>query len=104
MKKFKIFIALLIFMSFVSSCVTTRIATFDKNENIELYTSKLPSQNYSEICYIQADGGTFHSPQNLLNGLVKKAVQVKADAIVNIKFDFQGIWPLASGTAIKYIK
>ena len=88
----------------VSSCTTTRTAVlmYSQNEALELYTVKLPERNFEEICYIQTDGAIIHSPQILLNGLKKKAMELNADAVVNIKFDFQGIYPLVSGTAIKY--
>ena len=43
-----------------------------------------------------------HTPQQLLDGLKKKAAELQADAVINIKYDFQGWYPLVSGTAIKY--
>ena len=88
----------------ITSCTTTRIAelTTSSNETVELYTTKIPTKEYTEICYIQTDGGVYHTPQQLLNGLKKKAIEVKADAVINIKYDFQGWYPLVSGTAIKY--
>jgi hypothetical protein len=97
-----IFIGTLILVS--SSCTSTRIAelTNSSNETVELYTTIIPGKEYSEICYIQTDGAVFHTPQQLLNGLKKKAALLKADAVVNIKYDFQGLYPLVSGTAIKY--
>lgn len=96
---------LIIFTSIIlSSCTTTRIASLinSPDDQVELYTTKLPDRNYIEIYYIQTDGAIFHSPRNLLNGLKKKAVKLKADAIINIKFDFQGCYPTVSGIAIKY--
>lgn len=96
------FAILLIF----SSCTTTRIATLAtlENEEIELFTTKLPHFDYTEICYIQTDGAVFHTPQKLLNGLKEKAVDMDADAIIDIKYDFQAWYPIASGVAIKYKK
>ena len=88
----------------MASCTTTRVATLTKGENetLELFTTKLPDRGYIEISYIQTDGMTFHTPQQLLDGLKKKAVEIKADAVINIKFDFQGRYPFVSGTAIQY--
>lgn len=88
----------------ITSCTTTRVATLTKaeNETVELFTTKLPDRKYVEISYIQTDGGIFHTPQNLLNGLKKKAIEIKADAVINIKYDFQAWYPVVSGTAIKY--
>ena len=106
MRKYKSTIVLsgLILIVAFTSCTTTRIATLTKSENetIELFTTKIPDRNYVEISYIQTDGGIFHTPQQLLNGLKKKATELKADAVINIKYDFQAWYPVVSGTAIKY--
>lgn len=102
----KITLGLLTILLIISSCTTTRIATLtttDKEE-IELYSTKLPLRDYTEICYIQVDGGLFHTPQKLLEGLKKKGLEIKADAIIEIKYDFQAWYPIASGIAIKYKK
>ena len=94
----------LMLIATISSCTTTRVATLIKgdNETVELFTTKLPDRKYIEVSYIQTDGGIFHTPQQLLNGLKKKATELKADAVINIKYDFQGLYPVVSGTAIKY--
>jgi len=94
----------LIVISALTSCTTTRVATLSKSENdkVELFTTKIPDRNYIEISYIQTDGAIYHTPQQLLNGLKKKAVELQADAVINIKYDFQGWYPIVSGTAIKY--
>ena len=100
----KILLGLISTLIITTSCTTTRIATLttDENEKIELFTSKLPQHDYIEICYIETSGAIFHTPQNLLNGLKKKAKELEADAIINIKYDFQAWYPIASGIAIKY--
>jgi len=102
--KFKSAILGLILIAALSSCTTTRVATLTKSENetIELFTTKIPDRNYDEIGYIQTDGGIFHTPQQLLNGLKKQATELQADAVINIKYDFQAWYPIVSGTAIKY--
>ena len=94
----------LIIIAKISSCTTTRVATLTKveNETIELFTTKVPDRKYVEISYIQTDGAIFNTPQQLLNGLKKKAIELKADAVLNIKYDFQAWYPVVSGTAIKY--
>lgn len=88
----------------LTSCTTTRVASLTQlpNERIELYTTSLPEKQYTEISYIQTDGSIFNTPRQLLKGLKKKGISLEADAIINIKYDFQGWWPIASGTAIKY--
>ncbi|MEJ5266231.1 MAG: hypothetical protein WHW07_00295 [Bacteroidales bacterium] len=103
MKKL-IFVTIIFVSTIYSSCTTTRIASLSKqsDESIELYTTKIPDKNYEEIYYIQTDGAIFHTPQHLLNGLKKKASELNADAVINIKYDFQGLYPIVSGTAIKY--
>jgi len=103
-QKIKIVLLGLIVAASLTSCTTTRVATLSKskNETIELFTTKLPVRSYVEIGYIQTDGAIFHTPQKLLNGLKKKAIELKADAVINIKYDFQAWYPIVSGTAIKY--
>ena len=107
MEKLKSTIVLLglILVVTMTSCTTTRVATLTKgdNETIELFTTRLPDKKYLEICYIETSGGIFHTPQQLLNGLKKKAVEIKADAVINVKYDFQAWYPIVSGTAIKYV-
>ena len=102
--KFKSAILGLVVTAALTNCTTTRVASLVKSENetIELYTTKLPDRNYVEIGYIQTDGGIFHTPQKLLDGLKKKAYELQADAVTNIKYDFQAWYPFVSGTAIKY--
>lgn len=110
MKRIKKYIKLkgvlfgLIVIAALTSCTTTRVATLakSKSETIELYTTKIPDRFYEEISYIQADGGIFHTPQQLLNGLKKRAIELQADAVINIKYDFWAWYPVVSGTAIKY--
>jgi hypothetical protein len=94
----------LIVISALTSCTTTRVAILSKSENdkVELFTTKIPDRNYIEINYILTDGAIYHTPQQLLNKLKKKAVELQADAVINIKYDFQGWNPFVSGTAIKY--
>lgn len=87
----------------ISACTTTRVASLHaENSKVQIYVSKIPERPYYEIAYIQCDGAIFHTPQHLLNGLVKKADKLNADAIINVKYDFQSIWPVASAVAIKY--
>jgi len=86
----KFLLGLFSILFFASSCTSTRIATLTttESEKIELFTTKLPERDYIEICYIQTDGAIFHTPQKLLDGLKKKAIELEADAIIAIKYDF----------------
>ncbi|MDD4149841.1 MAG: hypothetical protein PHE33_07415 [Bacteroidales bacterium] len=98
------FVSICIFAFCLTNCLTTIYAklSLPENNNLELYTSIIPELSYTEIAYVEASGGAFHTPQNLLNGLIKKSIELKADALINIRYDFQGLCPIASGTAIKY--
>ncbi len=86
------------------SCSISRVARLSDSENngIELFTTKIPERSYAEIGYIQTEGGAWSTPQTLMNGLKRKAIQLDADAIINIRYDFRGEAPVVSGTAIKY--
>lgn len=106
MKKTKsnILVSGLILMAVFTGCTTTRVANLTKleNETIDVFTTKIPDREYVEISYIQTDGSIFHTSQQLLNGLKKRATELKADAVINVKYDFQAWYPVVSGTAIKY--
>jgi uncharacterized alpha/beta hydrolase family protein len=99
----KICIPILVII-FITSCVTTQVANFQKNTptDIEIYYTSTPSKEYTEIMYIQADGGIFHSSEKLLEKLKERGKKEGADAIIKIKFDYQFWWPNVSGIAIKY--
>ncbi len=102
--KTRIIVSGLIVFASLASCTTTRVATLTRSENekVELFMTKIPEKNYTELSYIQTDGTIFHTPQQLLNGLKKKAAKLQADAVINIRFDFQAYLPIVSGTAIKF--
>lgn len=88
------------------SCSTTKVASIQNAEtkDFEVFTTKLPTKEYTELKYIKTDGSIFHGPEKLLTKLTKRAQQEGADAIINVKFDYQFWWPNVSGTAIKYKK
>lgn len=104
MKSFTLRTVSLVFfgLSIITSCTTTRVAVISSEETISLYTTTLPEQPYKELHYIETSGGIFHTPQHLLNGLKKEAIAQQADAVVNIRYDFQGWWPIVSGTSIQF--
>jgi hypothetical protein len=89
-----------------ASCTSTRIAALENKpgENLEIFMSKLPEKKYKEVAYLQCDGSIFHTPQHLLNGLKKKALSIKADALIQVKYDYQAWYPNASAVAIVYIE
>lgn len=99
----KALLSILVIPIALASCTTTRVAKLNStNTKIQIFVSTLPERAYQEIAYVQCDGGIFNTPQQLLNGLTKKAERLNADAIVKVKYDYQGIWPIASAVAIKY--
>ncbi|MFN7012983.1 MAG: hypothetical protein ACK4ON_01805 [Bacteroidia bacterium] len=99
----KAFLSILFMAIVFASCTTTRVANINStNTKVQIFVSTLPEKTYQEIAYLQCDGGIFNTPQQLLNGLTKKAEQLNANAIIKVKYDFQGIWPVASAVAIKY--
>lgn len=95
--------SLLLSVMLLSSCTTTRTAVINRSEALEVYTTKLPGRPYEELNYIETSGGIFHTPQHLMNGLTKAASAQGADAVINVRYDFQGWWPLVSGTTIRYL-
>lgn len=85
------------------SCSSTRVAKVDyAGENIELYFTKKPNVEYKEVCFLETSGSLFTSRQQLLNALVKKAKAQNINALLNIQFQYQFIWPSASAIGIKY--
>ncbi len=87
-----------------TSCVTTNVANLQRssNDKMDVFVVKTPDREYTELKYIQANGSIFHTPEQLLNKLTQRAKKEGADAIMNVKYDFQNAWPIASATAIKY--
>lgn len=98
-------IGLFIIFILGSACASTRVAslTAEEGDQIDLYVTKFPERQYVELCYIQTDGTLFHTPQKLLDGLKEKGRELGADALIQIKYDFQAWYPVASGIAIKYV-
>ncbi len=98
-------VAVILIWFLITGCATGRVArlkTEEKEGSPALFITKIPKNDYDEIAYIQADGSVFHTPQKLLNVIKKRAVLLGADAVINIKYDFQAWYPVASGVAIKY--
>ena len=89
---------------FMCSCATVTVVSLQSTgeKNIEIYTTKLPSQTYSEIKFIQVSGSIFHGPDRLLKKLTERAKKEGADAVINVKYDYQFWWPNVSGTLVKY--
>lgn len=98
-------LSLIFLVAFLTtSCTSTRVASLEKKagENLEIFMTNLPKKNYKEVAYLQCDGAIFHTPQHLLNGLKKRAISLKADALIQVKYDFQAWYPNASAIAIVF--
>jgi hypothetical protein len=109
MKTIKKIGLLCVFLTILSSCVTTQSAYLqsskDKKE-VEVFMTKLPERPYEEIAFIAASGSVFHGSKSLLKNLKRRAEKENADAIINVKFTYIP-WvlisiPTVEGVAIKY--
>ena len=87
-----------------SGCTSTFVANLQRSseKEVAVFTTLKPTQEYIELKYIQVDGSLTTRPEKLLTKLTEKAKKEGADAVINVKFDFQCTWPIVSGTAIKY--
>jgi len=101
--KFKLFLVLLISIA-ITSCVSTQVANLQRSidKEVAVFTTIKPDKEYIELKYVQADGSVFHRSERLLKKLTERAKKEGADAIINVRYDYQFWWPYASGTAIKY--
>lgn len=88
-----------------ASCASVFVANLQRTAEKEtsVFTTQLPSREYIEWKYIQVHGSVWNRPEHLLKRLAERAQQEGADAVINVKYDFQWTWPIVSGTAIKYV-
>ena len=103
LKKTAIALGLLISIT-LTSCVSTYVANLQRTsaKEVEVFTTIRPTKEYTELKYIQVSGAVFNRPEKLLTKLTERAKKEGADAVINVKYDFQSTWPIISGTAIKY--
>jgi hypothetical protein len=87
-----------------SSCVTTQVAKLGatSEKEPEVYITRTPERQYEEISYIEASGSIFHTKEQLLKKLKKKAKKEGGDALVQVRFDYTFYLPYAEGVVIKY--
>jgi len=106
MKIKNLLLALLLIISVfvISGCATTRLVNLPKPsvEGVDVYMTEIPDKPYCEIKYIQVDGAIFHTPDRMMIDLSERAKSEGADAVINVKFDYQAWYPVLSGVAIKY--
>jgi hypothetical protein len=98
------FLLVLLLLGTGTSCVSTYVANLQRSSDkeVEVFTTLTPTQGYVELKYIRVDGAAFHTPEKLLKKLSERAKKEGADALINVRYDFQWTWPVVSGTAIKY--
>lgn len=104
--KRSLFLLLLLLLLLQSvACISTRTASLrpQRGAALALYMTQLPAKPYEELCYIQADGSLLSTPQQLLKALEKKALELDAQAVIQIRYSFQGIYPVISGVAVRYV-
>lgn len=95
---------LMISIFIISGCVTTRVVNLPNpsGDGVNVYITATPDRLYTEIKYIQVDGAIFHTPEKMMASLSEMAKAEGADAVINVKFDYQAWYPVLSGVAIKY--
>lgn len=87
-----------------TSCTTIRTANLQRqsDKEVEVYATKLPSKEYSEIKYIQVEGSIFTTPEKLMKKLSQRAKKEGADAIISVQHAYIVYLPYVWGIAIKY--
>ena len=83
-----------LFAVLLCSCATVQVATFNSEGQVPVYMTK----------YIEVSGSIFSSPSGLMDKMQKKAKEVGADAVVNAKYGYAGLYPYLEGVAVKYKK
>jgi hypothetical protein len=98
-------LAIVLFISLLfSGCVSVSVANLQRTSSneVEVFTTKIPGKEYTEIKYIQVDGSIFHRPEKLLGKLTERARNEGADAVIAVRYGYAVYLPYVSGTAIKY--
>ena len=102
MKRVIFVISLLVLLS--CSCATIQVATFNLEGQVPVYMAGSLDAKYEEFKYIEVSGSIFSSPSGLMDKMQKKAKEVGADAVVNAKYGYAGLYPYLEGVAVKYKK
>lgn len=98
-------VALLFVLFAGSSCVQTYQFPLPEvtNQDLEVYYTKLPERDYTEIGIIVAASG-FAGRRKLLDGLLRRGVYAGADAIIDVEFSSDlYLGNQVRGMAIKYV-
>ncbi len=78
----------------LSSCVSERYVKIDNNtdDGIDLYFSKKPEQNYTEVCVVELISiNVFHTKKKMLQKLKDKAKNKDCDALIINNLDYVNI-------------
>ncbi len=93
-----------LFAVLLCSCATVQVAPFNSEGQVPVYMTSCPDAKYEEFKYIEVSGSIFSSPSGLMDKMQKKAKEVGADAVVNTKYGYAGLYPYLEGVAVKFRK
>ncbi len=87
----------------ISGCTTTSVARVSTKhgEAVKMYISKTPITEYEEIAYIEVFGSIYASKQRLMDKLAERAKQLDCNAVVNVEYKYEFIYPIATGVAVR---
>jgi len=100
----RVIFAMFVMMAFCCSCATVQVATFNSESEVPVFMTNRPDVQYVEFQYVEVSGSLFSSPKELMGKMQKKAKDIGADAIVNAKYGYAGLYPYLEGVAVKYKK
>ncbi len=97
-------LSILLFCFVISGCASVSVANLQRtsDKEVQVFSTKLPEKEFTEIKYIQVDGSIFHRPERLIKKLAERAKMEGADAVISVKFGYAVYLPFVSGIAVKY--
>lgn len=102
MKKMRLILVGVVTIILQASCVSTQVVSVRSAgaNNMPVYLAGTPTPDFTPQMYIEASGGIFTNKKQLL-GKLKQRAQREAgiNAIINVRFSYQGLWPIVDGVA-----
>lgn len=96
------------FLSIIlTGCVSTQVVSLKSSgvNDVAVYMAGTPIPEYTQYTYIEASGGIFQNKKQLLRKLRKRAAkETNVDALVNVRFGYQFLWPYVDGIAVNLKK
>ena len=86
----------------LTSCVSTQVASLKPSDSsdIAVYVAGLATPAVTPVLYIEASGGILTTKKQLIRGLKSRAKREPGvDAVVNVRFGYQGFYPFVEGVA-----